>query len=233
MNENTFDQIERSDSLVDRVLERVVDAIVTGRLHPGDKLIEVQVAEQLGVSRGPVREAIRRLEQMGLVEKIPYRGAFVSQLTRRDIEELQSVRGALEGLAARILAERRDPSVISALEALLDEMRKAADDADGSQIIELDTQFHNTLVAAADHHLLNEIWETVNVQLRRFLFLRRQRLYATLDQAAQIHEPIVQAIVEGNPEHAEAGVREHIKAASEILRGSDDILPDGNGPEEK
>jgi DNA-binding GntR family transcriptional regulator len=101
-------------------------AIVTGTLASGDKLVETRLGEQLGVSRGPIREAFRRLEQMGLVEKIPYRGTFVTTLTDNDINELNTVRMPLEGIAARILAERNDTQAVERLRAILNTMRAVA-----------------------------------------------------------------------------------------------------------
>ncbi|HBY97917.1 MAG TPA: GntR family transcriptional regulator [Chloroflexi bacterium] len=217
MDGNALNQIERADPLVERVLAEITDAIVTGRLRPGDQLVETRLGEQLGVSRGPVREAFRRLEQMGLIEKIPYRGAFVSTLTERDIEELHRVRGPLEGLAARLLAERLDSAVIARLDAILDQMRQAAVDADQGRMIELDAGFHDALVGLADHKLLGEVWVAVSVRLRRFLLLKRQRLYRTLQEAAPLHEPIVRAIAAGDPERAALEAQRHVAEAGQRL----------------
>src|SRR5258706_5751870 len=119
MSERVFEQIVRSDPLVEVVIQQITHAIVTGRLQPGDKLVEVQMGKQLGVSRAPLREAFQRLEQIGLVEKIPNRGTFVSTLTERDIKELHNVRELLEGLAARLVAERRDPQAVTQMGLML------------------------------------------------------------------------------------------------------------------
>lgn len=210
-----FVSIERADPLVDSVLQRMTQAIITGRLKPGDKLVETRLGDMLGVSRGPVREAFRRLEQMGLVDKIPYRGAFVSTLTQRDIDELHSLRGPLEGMAARLLAEGRDPQALARLEDLLQGMRRAAGRGDQGAIIALDADFHDALITLSDHKLLGEVWAPVSVRLRRFLLLKRQRLYRTLADAALLHEPIVAAIAQGDAEQAEAEARRHIAAAGQ------------------
>lgn len=217
MNENTLNQIERADPLVEVVLQEITEAIVTGRLYPHDKLVETKLGEQLGVSRGPVREAFRRLEQMGLVEKIPYRGAFVSALTDLDIEELHSVREPLEGLAARLIAQEHNAETLAKLESLLETMRRTAAEGQQSRMIELDAAFHDALIELSGHKLLNEIWVPVSVRLRRFLLLKRQRLYATLDEVAPLHEPIVAAIVAGDVERAEAEARNHVFIAGQNL----------------
>ena len=217
MTENTLNQIERADPLVEVVLKQITDAIVTGRLRPEDKLVETKLGEQLGVSRGPVREAFRRLEQMGLVEKIPYRGTFVSTLTDHDIEELHSVREPLEGLAARLIAQQHNPQTIVRLEALLEAMRQTAITGTQSEMIDLDANFHDALIELSEHKLLREIWTPVSVRLRRFLLLKRQRLYQTLAEVAPLHEPIVTAIVAGEAERAEVEARNHVELAGQQL----------------
>jgi DNA-binding GntR family transcriptional regulator len=225
MNEeaNGFEKIERTDPLAERVLQQITDAIVTGRLRPGDKIVETRLGEQLGVSRGPVREAIRHLEQMGLVEKVPYRGTFVSRLTQRDIEELHKMRELLEGLAARLLAERGDPQAVAKLQAILDEMRQAAISGEPSRMIALDADFHDTLIELSEHKLLREVWRIVSGRLRRFLVLRRHRLYSTLEEAVQLHESVVWAIAAGDAEQAEAKTRHHVYAVLEASEAGEAV----------
>ncbi len=215
MSQKVFEPIIRSDSLVEVVIQQITDAIVTGRLQPGDKLVEAPMGQQLGVSRAPLREAFRRLEQIGLVEKIPNRGTFVSTLTERDVKELHNVRELLEGLAARLLAERRDPQVTERLNAILDAMRRAADEGDPSRMIRLDADFHEALIELSGHKLLGELWVVMGARLRRFLLLKRQRLYPSLADAAPLHEPIVQAIAAGDPARAEAQARKHVRDAAQ------------------
>jgi DNA-binding GntR family transcriptional regulator len=217
MQSESLKQIERSDPLVEVVLQQIADGIIAGHLRPGDKLVEAKLGEQLGVSRGPVREAFRRLEQMGLVEKIPNRGAFVSTLTDRDVEELHTARELIEGLAARQLAAQRNPQAITRLEEILQEMRQTAAAGDQNRMIALDADFHDALVKLCGHKLLGDIWEIVRVHLRRFLLLKRKRLYRTLAEAAPLHEPIVEAIAAGDPDRAEAEARRHVVEAGRDL----------------
>jgi DNA-binding GntR family transcriptional regulator len=217
MTDQVFEQIVRSDPLVEVVIQQITQAVVTGRLRPGDKLVEAQMGKQLGVSRAPLREAFRRLEQIGLVEKIPNRGTFVSTLTERDVKELHNVRELLEGLAARLLTERRDPQAVAKLDSILDDMRRAAEADDLSRMITLDADFHDALIELSEHKLLRELWGITGVRLRRFLLLKRQRLYATLPEAAPIHERIVRAIASGDPARAEAEARKHVLDAAQNL----------------
>ncbi len=215
--DRVLDPIERDDPLVERVLVQVTSAIVTGVLGPGDKLVETRLGEQLGVSRGPVREAIRRLEQMGLVEKIPYRGAFVTTLNDGDIEELNTIRKPLEGVAARLLAARHDSVAIAHLRAIVEEMHEVAAVGDAGQLVMLDMDFHDALVRDSGHRLLNEVWPLVSIRLRRFLFLKRQRLYHRLEEAAALHIPIIEAIAAGDPERAELAAERHVVEGGSTL----------------
>ena len=219
MNENTFNQIQRADPLVESVLQNISEAIVIGRLQPGNKLVETQLAEQLGVSRGPVREAIRRLEQMGLVEKIPYRGTFVSQLTNFDIEELYSVREPLEGMAARLLAQRQDTVALDSLNAIIKGMSQAAETSDKSKIVTLDADFHDSLISLCNHKLLNEIWAPVSIRMHRFLLLKNKNRYENdLRIVVHLHTPIVDAIAAGDGTEAEMAARKHIIGAIQHLK---------------
>lgn len=212
MDEGTFQQIERGD-LVDSVVHELTEAIVKGRIHPGDQLVEMEVGKQLGVSRGPVREAIRRLEQMGIVEKIPYRGAFVSVLTTRDVKELHDLREPLEGLAAGLVAARRPAEGAAALAQIIEEMRHVDPDGDQYLMINLDAGFHDTLVQLSGHKLLQELWATISVRLRTFLLLKTERMYASPIEAAALHEPIIEAIAQGDVKRAEREARRHVASA--------------------
>ena len=213
MDKGTLQQIERGD-LVDMVVEQLTRAIVEGRVRPGDQLVEMEVGQQLGVSRGPVREAIRRLEQMGVVEKIPYRGAFVSVLTSHDVRELHDLREPLEGLAARLTAEKKGAEAAAVLGGIVEEMRAANPAADPSIMVSLDAGFHDTLIELSDHKLLQELWVTISVRLQTFLLLKQERMYGSPAEAAAIHEPIIAAIADGDAERAEREARRHVRQAA-------------------
>jgi DNA-binding GntR family transcriptional regulator len=212
MDDNTLQQIERGD-LVESVLDQITAAIVTGRLRPGDKLVETRMGDQLGVSRGPVREAVRRLEQMGLVQKIPYRGTFVASLTPDDVRELHDLRAPMEGLAARLVAERQNPEHMAHLEGLVAQMRDFPADSDRAKMVALDADFHDSLILFSGHKLLQELWMIIGARLRTFLALKTERLYETPREAAALHEPIVAAIRAGDPEAAERTACHHVVEA--------------------
>lgn len=227
MNDKILEQIERGD-LVQTVLDRLTEAIVTGRLKPGDKLVESQVSDQLGVSRGPVREAIRRLEQIGLVEKIPYRSTRVASLTADDVRELHDLRAPMEGLAARLVAAGQDPEAIAHLESLVRQMREAPPSVDQARMVALDVGFHDSLIELSEHGLLQELWTIVGARLRTFLALKRERLYASPAEAAALHEPILDAIRAGDARAAEEAARRHVMAAGrQHVIDWRDAYPDG------
>lgn len=213
MSSEPLRQIDRADPLVEVVLARISEAIVNGDLRPGDKLVETQLGEQLGVSRGPIREAIRRLEQIRVVEKIPYRGTFVSRLTQTDVDELHSVRGVLEALAVKLIMEQNNPTTFHELRRIINMMRAAAQADAKGRMIALDADFHNTLIAHSNHKLLQELWETIRIRLRSFLLLKTKRLYDSLTEAADIHDVIVTAIESGDVKRAIDEIQYHINEA--------------------
>lgn len=210
-----FSEIERGESLVEIILQRVTDAIVSGEIGPDEKLIEARLAQDLGVSRGPIREAVCRLEQMGLVEKVPYMGTFVRGVSRKDIEDLYEVRAELEGLAARKLATAKDSQHVVELQAILQEMEKAMKAERPSQLFLQDAAFHDALIYMTENKLLGEIWNLVGTQLRRIILLKRDRPYRSLEEIIAIHAPIVEAIASGDPQCAEAEARQHVETSYE------------------
>lgn len=193
--------------------EAITRAILLGEFRPGDPLTEVDLANRLGVSRGPVREALAELERMGLVDKIPYKGSFVSYLTEDDVRELYTVREHLEGLAARCIAERKETAAENAakLEAILAQMHQIALKQDPATLVELDLQFHRSLFELSGHKLLIQIWEHhLETSLKRFLFLKQNRLYMNPIEAITLHQPIVDAICSGDADKAEAVAKHHV-----------------------
>jgi DNA-binding GntR family transcriptional regulator len=172
--------------------------------------VEATIGEQLGVSRSPVREAFHELEQLGLVQKIPYRGVFVSGLTKDDVRELYTIREPLEGLAARLLAQGPGEQAAAELRDILDRMAEAVAVADQRTVTQLNADFHDTLINLPGHELLQQIWGIVGSRMRRFLFLSEPRSDLALQKVVPLHEPIVQAIAARDPERAEAEARHHV-----------------------
>ena len=119
---------QKRATLMDQALNEIRKAIRSGKLKPGERLVESQLAEAMQISRFPIREALRYLEKEGLVETKPFMGTHVAQLSEKDMEELYSLRSAIEELAVRILIENIDPAKINALETIFHSMQKASQD---------------------------------------------------------------------------------------------------------
>ena len=200
MIELTFSRVDKPDSLVEIAANRISAAILDGRLQPGDQLVEDRLASQLGVSRIPIREAFQQLEGLGLVEKVPHRGAFVSQLREKDVTEMHVLRVALETLAVRTLAQIPSNEVVRELRECTSAMRAAAEADDRSTLTALDAGFHDALISLTGNKLLEDVWHPVSLRMRRFLTLKRHHAYATIRDLVPPHELIVSCIEMGDVE---------------------------------
>jgi len=215
MKSQTFDRIHKPELLVEGVVEQISNAILGGKLQPGDKLVEERLAVQMGISRVPVREAISHLEQLGLVEKISYRGTFVSQLTEKDVIELHILRVALESLAARLLAQAHTPGTIAGLRGLIEEMKHAASEQDRRKMVELDAAFHDALIGLTENKLLIDVWAPVSLKMHRFMLLKRHHAHKTIEAVVPPHERIVQQIEDSDVQGAAQAVQDHLGMVEE------------------
>lgn len=198
------------------VFESLREAIINGVLRPGERLLEVQLAEELQVSRTPVREAIRKLELEGLVIMVPRKGAYVADISLKDVTNIFEIRAALEGLAAALAAERINDEEIEEMERVL--VRKAAciEVNDLSSLLEKDTEFHELIYKASRNERLMQIISNLREQINRFRVISlaspgRGR------EALEEHKKICEAIVERNSELAQALAQEHIENAENAL----------------
>jgi len=183
--------------------------IIDGSLNPGKRLVEGELAEMLQVSRGPVREALRRLEQEGLVRIVPAGGTFVATITEEDIGEIYGVRAAVEGYAARIVvASGADDG---RLDGTLGQMNAALVAGDLSGMIEADVVFHRTLVSLADNRRLLTVWESLEGQVRLILSLTRDQVYGDPRDLVEQHAALTAALRSKDGGRAEAQVRSHIE----------------------
>jgi DNA-binding GntR family transcriptional regulator len=169
MNEEHRVAPARRRGLADEVADRVREAIFSGAYAPGVQLREVELSAALGVSRGPVREALLRLEREGLVHSAWHRGTTVTTLTAQDIAELDSLRGALEHLAVQQVVAHASDEDIAAVEKAVDLMERAADE---HEMAHCDIAFHDAVYAAARHKRLQEAWQSIRSQVHLFLLTR-------------------------------------------------------------
>jgi DNA-binding GntR family transcriptional regulator len=159
----------RRRGLADEVADRIRDAIFDGGYAPGSQLREVELAEALGVSRGPVREALLKLEREGLVRSEWHRGATVTTLSEVDVVELDSLRAALEQLAVELVVDRARDDDLAAIDAVVRRMERAADE---HELVRCDLDFHDAVYAAAGHRRLREAWQAIRSQVHLFLLTR-------------------------------------------------------------
>lgn len=209
-------QLDAYKPLREIVFETLREAILSGKLEPGERLMEIQLAEEMGVSRTPVREAIRKLELEGFVVMIPRKGAYVAGISQKDVTDVFEVRAALEALAAGLAAERATDEEIEQLDRSLLAYSEQTIKQDINGIVKSDTDFHDLLYKCSRNARL----ETIITHLREII--QRVRT-VSLSQpgrsrdAVEEHRQIVDAIAERNVELAQNLAREHIYNAENSL----------------
>jgi len=202
--------------LREAVCEALRDAIRKGILEPGERLMEVQVAEELGISRTPVREAIRKLEQEGYVIMMPRRGTYVSDVSESDIKEIFEIRSALEALATGLAARRIEQEELETLQSMLFEIEGYIKQNDIEKIVEADIKFHGLLYQVSRNERLVNIISNLKEQLARFRTLSMSypgRLYETLEE----HSEMVEAIANGDVSAARDAAEHHMERAEKTL----------------
>ena len=204
-------------TLRENVAETLRQSIIDGTLLSGSEFNQAQIAEQLGVSRGPIREAMAQLEQEGLVESSPYKVVTITHLNHRYVEELYSVRAALEELAIERAINRLTDSDLEYFESIIDQMRFAAQQGDKTRLVELDLRFHEHLMQIADHSLALKLWRVLEVGVRRCLHTRHES-YTFLDEVVGSHPTLVTALAARDLEQARTILHEHVvESLSHIL----------------
>ena len=205
------------------VCESLREAIRSGTLKPGERLMEIQLAEQLGVSRTPVREAIRKLELEGYVIMMPRRGTYVANMSMSDISDIFEIRSALESLSNGLAAKRITPDELEHLQNLLVMLKPYVEQMDMEKIVELDIEFHDLLYHASRNKRLVGIISNLRDQLTRFRTLSMSypgRLEATMEE----HKSIVDAIAAGDSEAARQAAEKHMEnSESTLLKAMDAI----------
>ncbi len=192
-----------------QVANRLRGAILSGRLRPGTALVETALAEQMNVSRAPIREAIQILENDGLVETIAYKGKQVKPLTAREVAETYSLREVFEVMAVRRILENGAP--LDVLHAQCDAMMAAAENDDYAALTAADEAFHHTLIRLADHDLLQASWKNLYLRIHQIMALRN-RDERNLEHIAGNHPPIVQALEDRDADRAIALISDHTRA---------------------
>jgi DNA-binding GntR family transcriptional regulator len=219
----TISPIKPQSSLTDQAFHKLAEAISRGDFEPGQAISEVQIAKQLGISRGPLREAMNRLEARNLVERRPRFGVQVVRLSQKDLAELFTMREALEGLACRLAATSMSDQEIAALSALLEEHGRSKGVRTGSDYYQgsANEDFHFRIVRGSGNtRLIKALCEDLYYQIRIYRYrssVSPGRAHAAFDE----HKAIVKALRARDPDRAEAAMRNHISHAQANL-----VLPD-------
>jgi DNA-binding GntR family transcriptional regulator len=215
-------------ALSKNVTDALRQMITSGRFAPGHHLKEGEIAEALGVSRGPVREAFALLANEGYIEQRRHRGAFVTTLRRRDIHEVYTLRLALERLAVQRAAARMTPELLQRMDDVLGQMRAVDGNYGAEQVVELDLAFHDVIYAAADHVRLMKSWQFIRSQVAFFLLARNVSHRDFLEVGYPEHKSLRDVLATGDVTAAEATILSHLNGAySRLLEDhAGEVSPD-------
>lgn len=192
--------------------EKIKEAIIKGHFKPGEKLVEQTLAQEMGVSRTPVREAIRRLEAEGFVVSIPRKGVVVSRADKEEIVQLYSIRAELEGLAARWAIENADEDDMRKLDEAISRMEETAASGDLDGVVQSNALFHDAIAQASKSRILCTLLKTLQDNIQRFRF-QSLHLPGRPEAALAEHKEIVAAIKEKKAEEADRLLKEHLQNA--------------------
>lgn len=203
--------LRKNSTLRHDIIQALEQAILDGELKAGTALSQADLAEQFGVSRAPVREALQHLEQTGLVTYAPHKGYTITEFTEKNVRELYGLRLAIEPYALRLAVERFDEDKIAALEDVVTCMDQAANRGDVHQLIRCDLAFHRIIYEESKHRLLRRIWDIIEAQLRLFIGskLRREGLL-DIPHEAEAHAKVLGFIRNGDTEEAVQALKDLI-----------------------
>lgn len=201
--------------LADQVMDELLERILSGAYLPDSRIVETQIARELNTSQAPVREALRALAALGVVEITPFKGARVRRPARREILEAYAVRSALETLAVQLAVPRLGPTDVAELATFCEAMQAAADSGDAHAVAGWDARFHGRIMEIADNHTLETVWRSLEPFLRTYITLVVPG--ADPQWSADLHKPILAALRIGDAEAAVVALQEHFREAGANL----------------
>jgi DNA-binding GntR family transcriptional regulator len=199
----------------EEIREKLIEDILGGRLAPGSRIVETRIAQQFGVSQGPVREALRDLELFGFVVSSPFRGTQVRKISTDDLLEIYPIRAALEAVAARSAALLIDDATLAQLEEALGTMRDAAARDDAHAQANADAAFHYLIIKAAGNRMLEHVWQTMRLSITTCV--THAVTHRSLHEIAERHTVVLDALRAHDPERAEIAIRRHIEEPGEWI----------------
>ena len=208
--------IQNHKPLREMVYEELKLQILTGGIVPGTRMMEVELAEEMGVSRTPIREAIRKLEKEGLVTIEPRRGAYASRISTEDMVEILEVRQDLEGLAAFFAASRMSKENLGELRSIAERYNKAVDEGNMQDMIRYDTMFHRKIVDSCNNKILVHMVEQLQEMVLRFRYIYYDNFRRAEHMPAE-HSAILEAIADGDEEKAREAADVHIFRLKQLV----------------
>ena len=208
--------IQNHKPLREMVYEELKMQILKGSIIPGTRMMEVELAEEMGVSRTPIREAIRKLEKEGLVTIEPRRGAYASMISTEDMVEILEVRQDLEGLAAYFAANRMTDEQMAELKEVSNNYNEAVKRGKMEDMIKYDTRFHHIIVESCRNKILVQMIEQLQELVLRFRYIYYDN-FRRAENMPEEHEAIVAAISEGDADKARAAADIHIDRLKELV----------------
>lgn len=197
-------------SLPDQVYEYLRHAIIAAQLLPGEKLVELEIAAQMGTSQGPVREALQRLERDGLVERRARSATFVTRISIDEMYELFSIRSEIEGFAARRTAQQITEEQCKILDDLIQKMAQVGSLKEIITLAEYDMQFHRCIVEWSGSPNFIRVWTPLSNQIQRFIVMTHPEYYPDYVEIGTRHQPIADALRQHDSEGAARAVQEHV-----------------------
>lgn len=206
-------------TLSEQVFNDLKEAIISGEIEQGSKITEDMLSKKYGISRGPLREAIRKLEGIRLLVRVPHAGTRVVTLTQAMMKEIYTVREALEGLSARLAADQMTEKGILDLQNLLEKHENSIEQSKGKEYFQLegDLDFHYLIAKASNNELLMQLLSSELYQLLRICRHQSSQAPDRPNKALVEHRQITEAIAQRDPELAEILMRRHISGAWKIV----------------
>ncbi len=217
---NSLSPVGGPVSLEKLAYDAIKEAILAFRLKPGESLVESDLAAQLNISKTPVRDALLRLEKEGLVVKVPYKGATVSEVNQQIMNEIFEIRAVLEGLAARLATPFMTPDDLERASRLVDQHEQVLLRDDPDEASRLNRQFHELIVQQAPNQWLKQILSNLDEHLKRYRTLSNFQV-GRLGKSIDEHRLILKALCEGQAEQAEQAMRFHLSSVAVDLNNQD------------
>jgi len=213
-------------SLRQQVIDKIIEAIAKGWLKPGDRIVEAELAGDLGISRSPVREALSTLARDGILVAIPHRGTFVTELDREEIREVCTLRALLEAFAVRrIIGSGTRQESARQLWSRYEEMEIAASFGHANRLAELDMSLHETIVLSSGNTHLHRAWNPLRYRFLLYSILTIGKRYESFDAFLELHRRLIRLIESGDPDEAARKIADHIHRAGENLIRSIEAQP--------